>query len=473
MAKIETPGEIHGAKAHGAIAQGSVRPHRSGPGIPADGSSDPDAGEYAAARHVSRLGDAPGLAKARARRSELLSELADTTRSSIPPDVDCGRGARLLDPELLGDDDVLDDDAAIANELFARSRAARVGGAKVPMANLEPPSPTRLELTPSPVPRVQLEPATGTVDISLVPGPNAVMSRNMPTIAAQHALGRRGQVRREEARGDQGPPAAPAMTLPPTGVLGREPRVTARASSAEVPREFRSSKREVVLGLGIGLGLSMLLAAVGQAYLRDDVVAERHGAPGSRDPAAIESITLSARPESAPSTTGAQSATRSGALASSEATLGKGTDPAPGKSTARNARQTAAGSARDDSTGSDSMGSDSTGSDSMGSDSMGSDSTGLAALESAASGRVARVTVSSERGSSERVQPLTERQRGERGPRVAQRSVGRERERERRSMPIATQPPVFEVEKPLSDAPPERAPLSPAESAGLGLDLPL
>jgi hypothetical protein len=408
MAKIETPAE----------ASISARPPRPAAEIPAERSADRRVGEpYASARN------APGLAKARARRSEL----ADTTRSSIPPD--------LLDPDLLGDDDVLDEDAALANELFARSRAGRMGAARVPVANLEPPSPTRLELTPSPVPRVQLEPATGAVDVSLVPGPNAPFSRHMPTIAAQHALGRRGPVRRDEApRGEARP--ARAMTLPPTESTAGEPRVT-----ADVPREFRSSKREVVLGLGIGLGLSMLLAAVGQAYLRENVVADRQGNPAVRESASIESVTLSARPEApaiAPAT--AASGTRAVAPLSREPALGKGA--------ARGVRSERAGSVASD-----------------GATARGVLPSGPAsARPPTVSAREASLSAPAPRAEA----PL-EPARAKRAARVPERAT----ERERRPLPPATQPPAFELEKPIADAPPERAPLSPAESAGLGLDLPL
>ena len=60
-----------------------------------------------------------------------------------------------------------------------RPRAAEVVDG-VPVATLEGPSMGHLDLTPSPVPRVSLVPATGVVDISLVPGPNAVGSATYP-----------------------------------------------------------------------------------------------------------------------------------------------------------------------------------------------------------------------------------------------------------------------------------------------------
>jgi hypothetical protein len=151
----------------------------------------------------------------------------------------------------------------------------RGGVAKLPLANLQMPSSPRLDLTPSPVPRVALSPATGSVDISLVPGPYA--SRNLPTLAAHHALGRR-QPRRP----------APARTLPPPGRGSREPRL-----AAGLAKDVRSSKREIVLGLTIGLGMSLVLAAIGQSYLRSDPIAN---GSGGQD---LESTTLSARPSAA------------------------------------------------------------------------------------------------------------------------------------------------------------------------------
>jgi hypothetical protein len=148
---------------------------------------------------------------------------------------------------------------------------------KLPVANLERPSTSRVELTPSPVPRVALAPATGALDISLVPGPHTIGSRNLPTLAAQHLLGRRAPRR-----------PAPAVTVPPPS--SRESR-----SAFTLARDVRSSKGEIVLGLTIGLGVSLLLAGLGQAYLRGDVIAD-----GSSDPAQLESVTLSARPDVAP-----------------------------------------------------------------------------------------------------------------------------------------------------------------------------
>lgn len=162
---------------------------------------------------------------------------------------------------------------------------------RVPVANLERPSTSRVELTPSPVPRVALAPATGAVDISLVPGPHSVGSRNLPTLAAQHLIGRRQRR------------PAPAVTVPPGAAPSRE-----AGAAFALARDVRSSKGEIVLGLTIGLGVSLLLAGLGQAYMRGDVVADQ---PES----ALESVTLSARPEAAVQATGS-GATSSGAVAS-------------------------------------------------------------------------------------------------------------------------------------------------------------
>jgi hypothetical protein len=431
------------------------------------------------------LPQAPGLAKARARRSELASELADTTRSSIFPE--------MLEAELLGDEDVLDaaatldgalpygslsesshsddglsdddlsddvlqdligdaafrgdasggdairrdasgddgirhdgvDGEARADDVFSAARfgAPRLGRARVPMANLEPPSSSRVELTPSPVPRVSLAPATGAVDISLVPGPNARLSRNLPTLAAQHALGRRQQRRA----------AAPAMTVPPTASTAREPR-----ASADVSKDVRSSKREVILGLMIGLGLSLALAAVGQAYLREELIAESPdpseptSAPDTRAQNEIESVMLSARPESGASGSDAASggAERVGVARAAGGVVGA-TPPAIDGRKVTNADGAAESARR-------------------------SSASGPAASPPAkrlAPGQVEPPNRASEKGQGERAE-------------------ARPRTKARRP-PTATEAPDFEVDKPLAEPSPEPAHLTPAESAGLGLDLPL
>jgi hypothetical protein len=370
-------------------------------------------------------GAAPGLAKARQRRSELASELADTTRSTHFPE--------LLDPELIGDVDVLDDavlddavlddardepqlaergysqpayaEASNRAEGFSGPRfgAPRRGGARVPLANLEPPSSARFELTPSPVPRVSLEPATGAVDISLVPGPNVGLSYNLPTLAAQHALGRRQQRR----------PAAPAVTLPPTSnsTTEREPLVT-----ADRVKDVRSSRREVVLGLMIGVGLSLLLAGVGRAYLREDVVADAEFVPE-----VLESVTLSARRES--DVPAAPSVAEQLAAASNPAYSTPGVaNPAAVNPTAVN--PTAVNPTADS-------------------------------------------APQHPRLANARLEP-PKRARDRAPARAA-----RERAASRRAPASGAEPPILELVKPFSEAPRERPPMSPAESAGLGLDLPL
>jgi hypothetical protein len=139
----------------------------------------------------------------------------------------------------------------------------------VPLVTLEEPSSSRFDLTPSPVPRVQLSPATGSLDISLVPGPHSTDVRNLPTLAARHVLGR-SRLRA----------AAPALTFPPNNVLTSEARI-ARS------RGPRSSRREIVLGLGIGIGLSAVLGVFGFVYFD----------PGASDPTlSIESTTNALAP---------------------------------------------------------------------------------------------------------------------------------------------------------------------------------
>jgi hypothetical protein len=132
------------------------------------------------------------------------------------------------------------------------------------------------------------------VDISLVPGPHDHLgggfmgggqswgNRNLPTHAAQHLMG--GRQRRP----------APAVTLPPPGELPRQqvrPASRDRRLRSGIAKDVRSSKREIVLGLMIGLGLSMLLAGIGQAYLTEEQPIADTQRPE------LESLTLSARPE--------------------------------------------------------------------------------------------------------------------------------------------------------------------------------
>lgn len=199
-----------------------------------------------------------------------------------------GAGPDVVEVLELDDDEVLADDAetplsdeAVTERGFDASTFGlpRAGGTKLPMASLEMPSASRLDLTPSPVPRVALTPATGAVDISLVPGPHA--SRNLPTLAAFHVLGRKPARR-----------PASAITFPPP----RRGSADAPRLGAGLAKDVRSSKREIVLGLAIGLGLSLVLAAAGQAYLREEPVA-------SSSAPEVESLALSPTPEAvAPAT---------------------------------------------------------------------------------------------------------------------------------------------------------------------------
>jgi hypothetical protein len=360
-----------------------------------------------------------------------------------------------LDAELLGDGDVLDDavgvpDEGLRAEAFpgVRFGSPRRGGAKVPLANLEPPSSARVELTPSPVPRVSLSPATGAVDISLVPGPNMAHSRNLPTLAAQHVLGRRQPRRR-----------APAVTLPP-GDVTADP-----LGPAELAHEVRSSRREVVLGLTIGLGLSMLLALVGQAYLREDVVAETQPTP-----AELESITLSARPE-----TDARGAAWPGAAASAP--------PATGTSAALQESAASGGElpgvAQPEARSAEPLGvASSNGADSPPAGTIAPPSSAFSDGER----MLAHSAPEGVRGVAGGVLPRAARDSS--GHSVARNSVTRSAvtrsagprssmSRAHRTPAIAVEPPAFESEKTLSEAARDRSPMSPAESAGLGLDLPL
>ena len=392
---------IRGNSAAGAVGVGALPGHREGPGL------------------------------AKARRAALHPDFADTTRSSMFPDE--------VDAELLGEDGVLDEavsaDGAFKADAFpgVRFGLPRLGGAKVPLANLEPPTSARVELTPSPVPRVSLSPATGAVDISLVPGPHMAHSRNLPTLAAQHVLGRRHPRR----------PAA-AVTFPPSGDMTGDP-----LGPSELAPEVRSSRREVVLGLTIGLGLSMLLAVVGQAYLREGVVAEAQPTP-----AEVESITLSARAE-----TGANGAALPGSEAPSEAAA-SGAQPALGLPTVLREEQ---GSREE------------RGAEPPGvARSNGSHTQPAPTLAASARARstepermLARSPREASKGRTGRVLPRAARDLG--GKSAAPQSAARAR----RAPAITVEPPAFESEKSLSEAPRDRSPMSPAESAGLGLDLPL
>jgi len=308
---------------------------------------------------------------------------------------------------------------------------------RVPMANLERPSTSRVELTPSPVPRVALAPATGAVDISLVPGPNSVGSRNLPTLAAQHLIGRRQRR------------PAPAVTVPPGAAPSRE-----AGAAFALARDVRSSKGEIVLGLTIGLGVSLLLAGLGQAYMRGDVVADQ---PES----ALESVTLSARPEAAAQATGSGAAS-SGAASSGAMASASGAAASEGKTPA----QPVAGAAIRAGASSPVQRGDA----SFGGAARGGDSDLLA--------RTAFP------GDSERAPKRGVTARALASRAVPSRAVPSRAVRSHRAAPsestgvpveaAALSPGVLSPEA----VSPERsrapsAPLTPAQSAGLGLDLPL
>lgn len=306
------------------------------------------------------------------------------------------------------------------------SNAAASRVPKLPMASLEMPSSSRLELTPSPVPRVALAPATGAVDISLVPGPHTIGSRNLPTLAAQHLLGRRAPRR-----------PAPAVTLPPPP--SREAR-----SPFTLARDVRSSKGEIVLGLTIGLGVSLLLAGLGQAYLRGDVVAD-----GSSAPAQLESVTLSARPDVAP------------ADSASEASSNGGGAPTSGAPVSPRASGTAA------------IGSAAVGAlASAEHDGRGARRHPGAAAGGAVAGDAVLLAQATLAKRIERTAPRATPARATR-PRNAQRAEGALVSSADDSARSSAVPSPAAVSPLPSEPPPTSAPLTPAESAGLGLDLPL
>jgi hypothetical protein len=301
------------------------------------------------------------------------------------------------------------------------SEAAASRVPKLPMASLEMPSSSRLELTPSPVPRVALAPATGAVDISLVPGPHTIGSRNLPTLAAQHLLGRRAPRR-----------PAPAVTLPPPP--SREAR-----SPLTLARDVRSSKGEIVLGLTIGLGVSLLLAGLGQAYLRGDVVAD-----GSSAPAQLESVTLSARPDVAPA-------------GSSETSNNGG-----GVTTSAPASPRASGTA---SVGTAAVGAPA-GTEHEGSGARRHPGAAVGGAVAGDAVLLAQATL------AKRIERTAQRATPARAtrPRNAQRaeSALAASADDSAHLPAAASPIALP-----SEPPPASAPLTPAESAGLGLDLPL
>jgi hypothetical protein len=265
MAKLETPAAVSAAlrppRPAVRMRPGIDAPEHEGDpgGFAPEGfvAGDVDTGADAARRFAGRAHAGPEV-------MEVL-ELDDDEVVAEPADGDAA-----FDPPM--------SEEAVTERGFDASTFGlpRAGGTRLPMANLEMPSSSRLELTPSPVPRVALSPATGAVDISLVPGPHA--SRNLPTLAAYHALGRR-PLRR---------PASAITFPPPRRASADSPRL-----GAGLAKDVRSSKREIVLGLAIGLGLSLVLAAVGQAYLHEEPIA------GS--PPEVQALALSARPQTAAS----------------------------------------------------------------------------------------------------------------------------------------------------------------------------
>jgi hypothetical protein len=286
MAKIETPAEAapspvlppRPARRGQLLGQGVL----SGgmPPVAPKPRSERDAGFKQSSFNQSSFNQSmsgPDVVRTRAASEARFAQAAGEGLAQTPEQ----RRFELISDAEVADEGEEDDDAPETDrqsnvpladaEPFGLPRPR--GVAKLPMANLQMPSYPRLDLTPSPVPRVALSPATGSVDISLVPGPHG--SRHLPTLAAHHAFGRRQQRR-----------AAPARTLPPPGRASGEPRL-----GGALAKDVRSSKREIVLGLTIGLGLSLVLAAVGQNYLRSEPIAN---APGAE----LESLTLSARPGS-------------------------------------------------------------------------------------------------------------------------------------------------------------------------------
>jgi hypothetical protein len=220
---------------------------------------------------------------------------------------------------------------------------------EVPRVALEHPS-TKLEPTPSPVPRVSLIPASAldpTVSLNAVPSDAASLdtawfetgsfdtetldtevldtvvvtpgdaseasalvgrslpnSRSLPTLAARQALPRRPAAPRQ---------VAPAVTFPPgSGSLRGEAKISRLAA------DVRSSKREIVLGLAIGMALAAAFGLLGQRYLAQrelgadpgptlaaTVSEPRVGEPPARELSATVHDEWALRPESKVSSTAA------------------------------------------------------------------------------------------------------------------------------------------------------------------------
>lgn len=400
MAKLETPAAVPAA----------LRPPRPAVRMRA-GSAAPDESDASHAASAELSGDA-------------------YVARHFPEDRypgDCG--PEVVEVLELDDDEVIAEPAdgvgaplseeAITERGFDASTFGlpRAGGTKLPMASLEMPSSSRLDLTPSPVPRVALSPATGAVDISLVPGPHA--SRNLPTLAAHHVLGRRPARR-----------PASAITFPPHQSERRGATESPRLG-AGLAKDVRSSKREIVLGLAIGLGLSLVLAAVGQAYLREEPVAS--------SPPEVESLVLTAKPEAAPSPA---DDTPAAAPASGE--------PPPPEPMARAAVTERAVGERGPSSPSPRAHQRRTGLVSNGLNEPDASRAGASAAAQA---------------------PVARRAHARRDDSPAARASGEQAGKSNASSQGYDDPPPARA--PMNPASMNPASLSPAESAGLGLDLPL
>jgi hypothetical protein len=211
-----------------------------------------------------------------------------------------------------------------------------------------------------------------------------------------------------------------------------------------IARDVRSSKGEIVLGLTIGLGVSLLLAGLGQAYLRGDSVASDPGAP-----APVESVTMSARPESPGPSSGGPLATPGAggmvignvapsavplAAAPTAAQRGSVRVDGSGARRVRTSRRSGAGAATDSS------------------DAAASASGSVLLAQAAA---------------SKRTEPAAERMAAARPARAASAPEALVDD----ALGVSRDAPPSAV--PSEPAPPSSAPLTPAESAGLGLDLPL
>lgn len=313
--------------------------------------------------------------------------------------------------------------------------APRISG--LPWASLRGPSDSHLDLTPSPVPRVSLTPATAPVDVSSIPGPHPPRSRNLPTLAARHV--RVSSASRADGDGGRFPrSAAPAMTFPPGTVSAPPPSRIAR----RLARDVRSSKREIVLGLSIGIGLSAVLCLIGESYLDD-----RRHVPVARGSAAPASGVGSAEAAHAGLVPGAYQDVETESQTSS-ALLPKNREPTPETSASSLAtRATLGGSLLPPAAGLPAA-------------------AGLppAALDLALVGaRSASMASGVSKGEPRSLADGADRRSGSG---LRQRSALARRPLASKGESGPESP--YEVEA----TPADKAPLSPAESAGLGLDLP-